>query len=106
MEKLKENVIENIAINYTCRYRCENLKNEFVDIVKRHNSKKYFIFLRLVDHFRRIKSRTINSFVGELGSESSWALLDNINKNCLIKVKDRKKYDEYGELYTTLVCFR
>ena len=44
MEKLKESVIENIAMNYTCRYRCEDLKNEFVDIVRRHNGEKYFIF--------------------------------------------------------------
>ena len=83
MEKLKENIIENIAINYTCRYRYKNLKNEFIDIVRGHNGKKYFIFLRLVDHFGRIKSQTINSFVEELGSESSWALLDDINRNCL-----------------------
>ena len=106
MEKLKENVIENIVINYTCRYRCKNFKNEFIDIVRHHNGEKYFIFLRLVDHFRRIKSRTINSFVGELGRESSWALLDDINRNCLIKVMNRKKYDEYGEVYTTFICYR
>ena len=106
MEKLRENVVENIAINYTCRYRCDDLKDEFVDIVRRHNGEKYFIFLQLTEHFGRIKSQTASSFVGELGSESSWALLDDISKNCLIKVKDRKKYDEYGELYTTFVCFR
>ena len=106
MEKLKENVIQNIAINHNCRYRCEDLRNEFVDIVRRHNGKKYFIFLRLTKHFGRIKSQTIGGFVGELGSETSWTLLDDVNKNCFIKVKDRKKYDEYVEVYTTFVCYR
>ena len=106
MEKLKENVIENIAINYTCHYRCEDLKNELVEIVRCHNSKKCFIFLRLTEHFGRIKSRAVASFVGELGSESSWALLDEINKNYLIKVTERKKYDEYGEVFTTFICYR
>ena len=106
MEKLKENVIENIAINYTCCYRCEDVKNEFVDIMRHHSGEKYVIFLRITEHFGRIKSRSISSFVGELGSDSSRALLNDISKKCLIKVMERKKYNEYGELYTTFVCYR
>ena len=37
MKKLRENVVENIATNYTCRYRCDDVKDEFADIVRRHN---------------------------------------------------------------------
>ena len=102
---LAHNVKQNIARNYCVMFRCEKIYYEMFDIADRHNGQTYFIFKRLVEHHGRIVSSNSCSFTGELVEDHNWSLLHEINKKQLIKVRERKKYSEYGDLCVTFTVY-
>ena len=95
--KLAKNVIQNIASNNCYRYNCHGLRAELETIIEEYNGKKLFIYKKLVRHFGRVLSSKKDSFVGELGSESHYSLLHDIEKDLFLQVKQRKKYEKEGK---------
>ena len=101
MSKLAKNVIENIAINNWYRYNCHGLRAKLEKIIEEKNGKKLFIYKKLVEHFGRVLSSKKDCFVGELASETHYSLLQDIEKDLFLKVKNRKKYSDNGEVFVS-----
>ena len=98
---LAKNVIENMTNNDCYLYNCHELHEEFKQVIEKYNDKKFFIYKRLVEHFGRIISQKKDSFVGELGYDSQYTLINGIFKVLFCKVKSRKRYEENGEIFVT-----
>ena len=73
-------------------FNCHELYEQLKAVIKEENGKKLPIFRVLVDHFGRILSTKKDCFVGELTEQPNWTLLEELNKNLFLKVKERKKY--------------
>ena len=102
---LAKNVIENIATNNVYSYNCHKLKEELKVIIEKNNGRDFFIYRRLVEHFGRVISQKKDSFVGELGSESQYTLLEDISKDLFLKVKKGKDMRKMEKLMLlSLLC--
>ena len=102
---LTTNVIENMTTNYSTMYRCHKIRQELWEIIAEKSGKEYFIYKKLTEHFGRIVRDNSQWFQGELGSDTCWTLLNEINKKLLIKVLRRKCYMPNGEVFVLLFCY-
>ena len=88
---IPENVYINIATSTCCRYFCHDIYDILKCVLETDNSKRE-IYKLLVRHFGRIISSSKTSFIGELNQQLNYTLLNDINKDLFLQVKNRKKY--------------
>ena len=81
-----KNIKRSITSKYCANYRCQEIWDELFAVIDLHNMETFFIFKHLVNHFGRVVSSNEKSFTGELGADLNWNLLNEINKENLIKV--------------------
>ena len=87
---IPENVYINIATSTCCRYFCHDIY--ILKCVLETDNSKREIYKLLVRHFGRIISSSKTSFIGELHQQLNYTLLNDINKDLFLQVKNRKKY--------------
>ena len=97
---IPENVCINIATSTCCQYFCHKIYNDILKCVRENDGSKREIYKLLVKHFGRKISSSKTSFVGELNQNLNYTLLNDINRDLFIQVKERKKYDS-NDVYIT-----
>ena len=100
---LAPNVIQNMTTNYCYLYNCHEIRAQLKAVIEESNGKKLEIYRVLVSHFGRVISSKRNSFVGELNQEIYYTLLDDLNKDLFMKVRERKKYPKHSNIYITFL---
>ena len=103
---MERNILTYIKNNYCCMYDCWEIEKELAEIIKKTNAERYFIFKELVEHFGRVLEEDDICFKGELGRETHWKLLKEIENNLLVKSYSCKKYPGSTDIWLTFVVFR
>ena len=98
---ISENVCVNVATSTCCRYFCHDIYNDILKCERETNNSQREIYKLLVSHFGRTISFSKTSFIGELNQNLNYTLLNGINKDLFLQVKNRKKYGNSHDIYVT-----
>ena len=102
---MEPNVVENISNNYCSMYNCWEIKKELAEVVRRKNARKFCILKKLVNHFGQIIDEGNGFFKGELGLETHYRLLKEIESKLFVKPCSRKKYQGSDDIWLTFVVY-
>ena len=86
---LDPNVIQNIANNYVCLYRVDNIRNKLVEILETKGNNIFYLFKAVCEEIGRVAEVDRNYFIAEIAHEK---LMKEIEHAHFINVLDRRKY--------------
>ena len=102
---MEPNVLENITSNYCSSYDCWEIKKELAEVTKRSNARKYCILKELVNHFGQIVEEGDGFFKGELGRQTHYKLLKEIESELFVKPCSSRKYSGSNDVWLTFVVY-
>ena len=62
--------------------------------------------MKLIEYFGRILEHDSVCLKGELGRNTHWSLLKEVENNCLVKIVETKKYKGNNDVWVTFSLFR
>ena len=105
-EKLKPNVIENIATNYEYMHGLHDLHEKLKEILKFGGHNTFYLYKLICEKLGRILKDSVSHFEPELNYDQHRRLVKDIEKNHFITVIKRKRYDDYGNMCITFLVYR
>ena len=103
---LSMNVLTNIKNNYCSMYNCWEIEEDLFSIIKEKNGASFYIYMKLVEYFGRILEHDSVCFKGELGRNTHYHLLKELENKMLFKLTDNKKYERNDDIWVTFLIFR
>ena len=100
-KKLSNNKVINIANNYGYLYGIHTIHEELKALLKMRGDDKFFIYKLLCRNLGRLLGEGIGHFKTKLNYEQNTRLVEDISKKYFIKVIERKRYSNDGDLCIT-----
>ena len=105
-ERLSENGIENIATNYEYLYGIYTIHEELKALFRSKGDNKFFIFKFLCVKLGRLLGEGCGYFRTELNYDQNRKLIEDIERKYIIKVIERKRYTQNGDLCIVFLVYR
>ena len=102
---MESNVFENITNNYCSSYDRWEVKKELAEVTKRSNARKYCILKELVNHFGQIVEEGDGFVKGQLGRQTHYRLLKEIETELFVKPCSSTKYAGSNDVWLTFVVY-
>ena len=105
MEKLNDNQVVNIANNYGFLYGIYTIHEELKALLKLRGNNKYFVYKLLCRSVGRVLGDGSGYFRAEMNYDQDRRLFEDINKSFIIKVLQRKRYTDDGDMCITFIVY-